>query len=203
MQEVKAATTFEQIRDAGERFGKLLGRDSARAFAMILMAAIGKTAQGFAAKVPTLPGSAQVAMQADGQAGIGLRALGEVEEIALTAEGVSVTLPANAVAMAARASRGKWVHDHHIATVENDISSVRGGPWTPRFRPIFAKAGMGMEDPDNLVPTMGHQGPHPERYHAIVLKTLREATAGCRTMVQCREVLVGALRALAKEISTP
>jgi hypothetical protein len=65
----KAATTFEEIREAGERFGKLLGREAARAFALLLVAAIGSTAQLFAAKVPTLPGSAQVAMQAEGQAG--------------------------------------------------------------------------------------------------------------------------------------
>jgi hypothetical protein len=77
MEAVKVATTFEQTREAGERFGKLLGRESARAFAMLLVAAIGSTAQQFAAKVPTLPGSAQVAMQAEGQAGIWLPALGD------------------------------------------------------------------------------------------------------------------------------
>jgi hypothetical protein len=43
---------------------------------MLLVAAIGATAQQFAAKVPTLPGSAQAAMQAAGQAGIWLPALG-------------------------------------------------------------------------------------------------------------------------------
>ncbi|HEX8701881.1 MAG TPA: hypothetical protein VF815_23840 [Myxococcaceae bacterium] len=31
MDEVKVATTFEQIRDAGERFGKIIGREAARA----------------------------------------------------------------------------------------------------------------------------------------------------------------------------
>jgi hypothetical protein len=81
----KAASTFEEIREAGERFGKIIGREAARAFAMLLVAAIGSTAQLFAAKVPTLPGSAQVAMQAEGMAKISLSALGSVEEIALTA----------------------------------------------------------------------------------------------------------------------
>jgi hypothetical protein len=78
MDAVKVATTFEQIRDAGERFGKIIGREAARAFAMLLMAAIGSTAKLFAAKVPTLPGSAQVAMQAEGKAGISLSSLGAV-----------------------------------------------------------------------------------------------------------------------------
>jgi hypothetical protein len=82
----KAATRFEEIREAGQRFGKIIGREAARAFAMLLVAAIGSTAQLFAAKVPTLPGSAQVAIQAEGQAGISLPALGAVEEITVTTE---------------------------------------------------------------------------------------------------------------------
>ena len=106
MEEVKVATTFEQIRDAGERFGKIIGREAARAFAMLLMAAIGSTAQQFAAKVPTLPGSAQVAVQAEGTAGIRLPSLGSVEEIALSAEGVSVTVAATAMTMGASGGGG-------------------------------------------------------------------------------------------------
>jgi hypothetical protein len=205
MEEVKVATTFEQIRDAGERFGKLLGRESARAFAMLLLAAIGQTAQGFAAKVPTLPGSAQVAMQAEGGTGIWLPALGAVEEIALAEESVTVTLPANAVAMAARGSGGKGpcVDTHHIATVCNDKDAKRGGPWTPRFREIFAKAGMTLEDPANKLPLPGHYGPHPERYHQIILEELADATETCQSVVECREALTGQLRKLAKQIATP
>ncbi|HEX8697290.1 MAG TPA: hypothetical protein VF815_00505 [Myxococcaceae bacterium] len=84
MEEVNVATTFEQIREAGERFGKILARQAARAFALLLMAAIGRTAHEFAAKVPTLPGSAHVAMQAEHQAGFSLSALGTVEEIAIS-----------------------------------------------------------------------------------------------------------------------
>nr|WP_224241215.1 AHH domain-containing protein [Hyalangium gracile] len=205
MDAVKVATTFEQIRDAGERFGKIIGRESARAFAMLLMAAIGRTAQEFAARVPTLPGSAQVAMQAEGQAGIRLPALGAVEEIAVTAEGVSVTMPANAVAMAARDSGGKapCVETHHIATICNDKSTARGGQWTPRFREIFAKAGMTLDDPANKMPLPGHYGPHPERYHQIIFKELNAATRACRTVTDCREALTGRLRKLARQIATP
>ncbi len=201
----KVATTFEEIREAGERFGKIIGREAARAFAMLLVAAIGSTAQAFAAKVPTLPGSAQVAMQAEGQAGISLPALGAVEEIAVSSEGVSITLPANAVAMAARPSSGKGpcVETHHIATICNDKDTKRGGPWTPRFREIFAKAGMSLDDPANKMPLPGHYGPHPERYHRLVLKELRDATLTCRSVVACQRALTGALQKLAKQIATP
>jgi hypothetical protein len=205
MHEVKDATTYAQIRDAGERFGRILGQEAARAFAMLLMAAIGRTAHEFAAKVPTLPGSAQVAVVAEGEAGILLPALGAAEEIALTAEGVSVTLPASAVAMAARGSggTGPCVETHHIATICNDTSNARGGPWTPRFREIFARAGMTLDDPANKMPLHGHYGPHPERYHQIVYKELDEAMLTCRSVVECREALIGRLRKLARQIATP
>jgi hypothetical protein len=205
MEEVKLATTFEQLRDAGERFGKLIGREAARAFAMLLMAAIGATAQQFAAKVPTLPGSAQVAMQAEGKAGLSLSALGAVEEIALTAEGVSVTVASTAMTMAASGSGSQdpCIETHHIATICNDKSTARGGPWTPRFREIFARAGMTLDDPANRMPLAGHYGPHPRRYHELVLKTLDDATGSCRSVVECRGALTGALRRLSRQIATP
>jgi hypothetical protein len=205
MEEVKAARTFEQIRDAGERFGKILGREAAQAVAMLLLAAIGQTAQGFAATVDTLPGSAQVAVQAKGQAGLWLPALGEVAEIALADDAVTVAMPANAVAMAARGTGGKspCVETHHIATICNDKDTRRGGPWTPRFREIFDAAGMTLDDPANKMPLEGHYGPHHRQYHEIVFKTLRDATQTCRSVEACREALTGALRRLAKQIATP
>ncbi|HLL00154.1 MAG TPA: AHH domain-containing protein [Myxococcaceae bacterium] len=205
MDEVKVATTFEQIRDAGERFGKIIGRQAARAFAMLLMAAIGSTAQQFAAKVPTLPGSAQVAARADGTARIPLSALGSVEEIALGAEGVSVTVAATAMTMGASGSGSSapCIEKHHIATVCNDKDTKRGGPWTPRFRQIFARAGMSMEDPANKMPLPGHYGPHPEQYHRLIHKELLEATLTCRSVVDCRASLTARLRKLAKLIATP
>ncbi|MFL5348170.1 MAG: AHH domain-containing protein [Hyalangium sp.] len=206
MEAVKGATTFEQIRDAGERFGRILGQESAKAVALLLLAAIGQTAQGFAATVETLPGSAQVAVQAEEQVGLSLPALGTVEEIALADDAVTVTVGANAVAMTARGTasgKGPCVETHHIATVCNDKDSSRGGPWTPKFRRIFAKAGMSLEDPANKIPLEGHYGPHPQQYHEIVFEELDTATRGCRSVVECREALTSQLRQLAKQIATP
>jgi HNH/ENDO VII superfamily nuclease len=207
MEEAREATRFEQVREAGERFGKLIGREAAKGFAMLLVAAIGSTAQEFAAKVETLPGSAQAAVQAEEQAGLWLPALGTVEEIALSADSVSITLPATAMAMGARGSgssdKGPCIETHHIATICNDTSSARGGPWTPRFREIFAKAGMSLEDPANKMPLSGHYGPHPQRYHEIILEELLNATKACRNVLECREVLTSRLRKLARQIATP
>jgi A nuclease family of the HNH/ENDO VII superfamily with conserved AHH len=79
----------------------------------------------------------------------------------------------------------------------------KSGPWTPRFRKIFARAGMSLEDPANKMPLRGHYGPHPQRYHEIVYEELLKATKVCRSVVVCREKLREALQGLAREISTP
>src|SRR5688500_1465166 len=54
MEEAERTTTFNGLREAGERYGKVMGRNAARAFAMLAMLAIGHTAPGLAAKVPKL-----------------------------------------------------------------------------------------------------------------------------------------------------
>jgi hypothetical protein len=203
MEEVKVATTFEQLREAGEKFGRLFSREAARAVAMIAMAALTHTAQGFAGEVATLPGSAQVSMQAAEQEGVLLSEVGAVEEVAVTADGFRVALPAGAVAMAEGGGRGDRIQKHHIGTIANEKSALRGGPWTPRIRKLFARAGMRLKDPENIVPIKGHQGPHPERYHRIVHDRLDEATTTCRSVTACREALTRELRALADEIATP
>ncbi|MGZ3457021.1 MAG: SitA5 family polymorphic toxin [Archangium sp.] len=106
MDEADRATTFYELREAGERYGKVMGRNAARAFAMLATAALGNTAPGLAAKVPTLPGAMQAAVQAETQMGIRLAAVGEVETVAVNAEAVTIALVPGAVAMTARAQSG-------------------------------------------------------------------------------------------------
>jgi hypothetical protein len=97
MDEADRAATFSELREAG----KLMGRNAARAFAMLATVALGNTATGLAAKVPTLPGAMQAAAQAETQLGISLAAVGEVETVAVSAATVTITLAPNAVAMSA------------------------------------------------------------------------------------------------------
>jgi hypothetical protein len=106
MEEADRATTFDEVRAAGERYGKLMGRNAARAFAMLAMAAIGHTAPGLAAKVPRLPGSTQAAAQAETQVGIRLAAVAEVKMVAVSAESVTIALAPGAVAMTAWDGQG-------------------------------------------------------------------------------------------------
>ncbi|MBN8230096.1 hypothetical protein JYK02_21530 [Corallococcus macrosporus] len=95
------ATTFGALREAGERYGKVMGRNAARAFALLATAAIGSTAPGLAAKVPKLPGAALATAQAESQLGLRFAAIAEVETVAVSAGTVTVALAPGAVAMAA------------------------------------------------------------------------------------------------------
>ena len=201
VRKVDRANTFEQLREAGEAYGEVLGENAARIFIMLATAAIGNTAS-LAAKASRLPGSAQAAVAVETQAGYQYVALGSVESVAMAAEGFTVALAPNAVAMANRGMRGGRSRDHHLATNKNSISTARGGPWTPRFKKIFKKAGMELKDPENIVPVEGHNGPHPQRYHELVHERLNGATESCRRVEECRAALTKALQQLAREVVT-
>ncbi|XXF79141.1 AHH domain-containing protein [Myxococcaceae bacterium GXIMD 01537] len=203
------ATTFDEIRGAGERYGRVLGKNAARAFVMLAAVAVGNTAAGFASKVPTLPGSAQAAAQAGAQAGIRLSSVGEVGAVAVTGEAVTIALAPGAMAVAERAMSGVAAapvdeegHNHHIATDKWWKSPNNDGPWSPEFQKIFDKAGMSLNDPANIVRVRGHKGPHPVEYHRVIFRRLSNATAECGTIQQCREALTAELRDLAREIVT-
>ncbi|QDE92880.1 hypothetical protein BHS06_30040 [Myxococcus xanthus] len=201
VREVDRATTFAQLSEAGEAYGEILGENAARIFVMLATAAIGNTA-GLAAKSSRLPGSAQAAVAVETQAGYQYMAIGGVQSVARVADGFTVALAPNAVAMTARGMRGGRSENHHLATNKNSISSARGGPWTPRFNRLFKKAGMELKDPENIVPVAGHRGPHPQRYHERVYERLNGATENCRKVEECRAALTKALQQLAREVAT-
>jgi len=110
MKEVDKATTFDGIYASGEKFGDTMGEKAARAFVMLGTVALGNTAAGMATTLPKLPGAGQAAVVAGTQLNIRFTApvLAQVESVAITAEGVTIALAPNAVAMAAGGgSRGK------------------------------------------------------------------------------------------------
>ncbi|MCP3165621.1 SitA5 family polymorphic toxin [Myxococcus qinghaiensis] len=106
VEEAEQATTFDELREAGERYGEVMGRNAARAFAMLATVAIGNTAAGIGSKVPMLPGAAQAAVQAETQMGIRLAAVADVGTVAVSAETVTIALAPGAVAMVARGTGG-------------------------------------------------------------------------------------------------
>jgi hypothetical protein len=100
--EADQATTFEELREAGERFGGVMGKNSARVFLLLTTAAMGNTA-GLAVKGPGLPGTARAAVLAERQAGFRWAAVGEVHSVALSVEGAfTIALAPGAVAMSAQ-----------------------------------------------------------------------------------------------------
>ncbi|PTL77173.1 AHH domain-containing protein, partial [Vitiosangium sp. GDMCC 1.1324] len=94
-------------------------------------------------------------------------------------------------------------HWHHLATNKNDSSTQSGGPWTPLFSRLFAKAGLDLDAAENLVYLQGHKGPHPEEYHTEIYRRLTTAVAQCQTLMQCRNALVEELKKIAREVCTP
>ncbi len=108
MKEVDKDSTFEGIYASGDKFGDVMGEKAARAFVMLATVAMGSTASGMAATLPKLPGAGQAAVVAEAQ--LGQRwtapALAQVETVAITAEGITVVLAPNAVAMAASEGGG-------------------------------------------------------------------------------------------------
>jgi hypothetical protein len=71
---------------------------------------------------------------------------------------------------------------HHLMTNKNWISTLRGGPWSPRFEAMAKKAGKTLEDLANQVAVPGHIGPHPEQYHQLVADRVATATRGLSGM---------------------
>ena len=210
-EEAAEASTFAELREAGERFGKAIGPNSLRILLLLGTAAMGETA-ALLSNAPKLPGFARAAGALESHAGIQdvLAAAQHADKVKVAvAEGTfSVVLPANVLSMAARGASArtqpstKKPHVHHIATVENSKSTARGGPWTPLFKRIFDKAGMSMEDPANKVKLPGHYGPHPQEYHQAVFDHLSDATRKCPNQQACAVALRQALQKLAAEIST-
>ncbi len=88
---------------------------------------------------------------------------------------------------------------HHIATNKNWI---RDPQWSKYFQELFARAGMSLEDPANLVelPAEFHKGPHSQAYHQWVYQRLQGAIAGLKDPAQIRARLEAVLRAIAEEL---
>ncbi len=106
MDEAERAVTFGELREAGARYGKVLGRDAARAFALLATVALGNTVPGLVAKVPALPGAMRAAAGAESQVGLRLADVAAVEAVVVSAAAVTLTLSSQVVTMSAGEGRG-------------------------------------------------------------------------------------------------
>ncbi|WP_395835848.1 AHH domain-containing protein [Archangium violaceum] len=175
-QEAEAAKTVEQLEAVAERFGKAMGG--------LLRSPRFSLPEGL-----TLEGATTVQMVADGTV--------------LVAGVAAGTAAATGSACSDGANPKDGYYWHHLATNKNDTSTLRGGPWTPRFEELFELAGMRLDAKENLVYLKGHKGPHPEEYHQEVHRRLEAVLARCRTPPQCRAFLVEELKKIANDVCTP
>ncbi len=204
VEESRDATTFNEVREASERFGRAVGPNTVRVLILLATKKLGTKGQQ-AMKGDGLPGIGQVRGMAAAN-GIDLEVAAAEAEAAAVAEGrLTLTLPAGSGAVLAVQKQGEDEegHLHHICTNKNGVAAVRGGPWTPRCLKLFEKAGMDLEDEANKVLIKGHKGPHPEEYHQQIYNRLVDAMKGCRGLSQCRDALTGELGRLARELNTP
>jgi colicin-lik colicin-like DNase/tRNase family protein len=103
--ETQQARTFAEVREAGERFGRVMGAQVGRLLVMLATAALGSTTN-LLMKGPGLPGYAQASLMARTQMGLELSAVGQVRQVLVGQGSVTLTLAPGALAMAAQGSAG-------------------------------------------------------------------------------------------------
>jgi hypothetical protein len=206
-EEAQAARSEEELETVAERFGRALGGTGLRALVLVASFGVGKALP----KVPenglgSMLGPPRYAVAGGAALQTATMAQVVVADGTLVVSGVAAGTTASRV-LGAACTDGSIKKDghqwHHLATDKNDSSPAQGGPWTPLFKEIFAKAGMSLDDPANLVYLAAHQGPHPEEYHEEVYQRLQRALGRCRPPEQCRGNLVDALKSLASDVCTP
>ncbi|WP_375772864.1 HNH endonuclease [Archangium gephyra] len=103
--ETQRARTFSEVREAGERFGRVMGAQVGRLLVMLATAALGSTTN-LLMKGPGLPGYAQASLMARTQVGLGLSAVGQVRQVLVGQGSFTLTLAPGALAMASQGTDG-------------------------------------------------------------------------------------------------
>lgn len=138
-EEAGRAMTFEELRDAGHRFGKVLGTSGARILILALTAALGGGASNVAAKGPMLPGFARAALAAETNAGLRLSAAasGGVRSISLVEGVLTVGVASTAVAATAWEGSGSPAPSGQGGGVSSVYDSVKNAPgYPPGFKAV-------------------------------------------------------------------
>ncbi|WP_224361317.1 AHH domain-containing protein [Hyalangium versicolor] len=203
--ETEGSRTLAEIEAAAERFGKALGGAGARILAYVACRGLARSVQGPPNGLGALLSPRRFALPGGFNWGTATLARAVPGEGALVVAGVAASSASGALRSACMEGETKspGYQIHHLATVENEVSSARGGPWTQRFALIFARAGVSLEDPANKVTLLGHFGPHPEEYHAELFRRLRDAVRDCSVQLECRAKFLEELKKIADEVCTP
>ncbi len=103
--ETQRARTFAEVREAGERFGRVMGAQVGRLLVMLATAALGSTTN-LVMKGPGLPGYAQAATTARTQMSLNLSEVGQVRQVLVGQARFTLTLAPGALAMASQGTSG-------------------------------------------------------------------------------------------------
>jgi hypothetical protein len=131
------ASSFTELREVGERFGRVIGPNSVRVLILVGTAAIGETA-ALVSKASKLPGIGQASRMVEVNAGVRMvDAANGAERIFVSMnEGtIRVVLPASAVSMAARNGGS----DNPLPKAHRAFKSFRA------FKRFMGKAGKGKQ----------------------------------------------------------
>jgi hypothetical protein len=203
--DAQAARTMKELEAVAERFGRALGGTALRVLVTV-------ASFGVARSLPNVPlGGLGALVNPPRYAMAGGRFFQYASSAHIVADRTIVLAGAALGSTGAGVTRAcsdgspkqegyQW---HHLATNKNDADAKQGGPWTPRFRRLFAKAGMSLNDPANLVYLSGHRGRHLEAYHTEVYRRLEEALGDCSNVSRCRTALIEELRNIGSEVCTP
>lgn len=203
--EAQAARSTAEIEAVAERFGRALGGTALRVLVMVASYGVAKALPngppgglGPLLKSPRYALAGGVTFQAASSAHV-------VADGSLVIAGAALGTASSALGKACSdgSEKKEGSHWHHLATDKNDVASGQGGPWTPLFARLFARAGMSLDDAANLVYLQGHKGPHPEEYHREIYRKLFSAVARCRSPSECKSRLVTALQEIARDVCTP
>ena len=149
---LRVATT--ELREVGERFGRVIGPNSVRILVLVGTAAIGETA-ALVSKAPKLPGFGQASRTVELNTGWNLmEAAVEAERVIVSVpEGtLRAVLPMTAVAMTARSGDGK---------------SSGGGSGTPKEGRVLPSGHRAFKSFGNFKDFMGPAGEGKQWHHII------------------------------------
>ncbi|AKJ02782.1 putative lipoprotein [Archangium gephyra] len=118
--ETQQARTFAEVREAGERFGRVMGAQVGRLLVMLATAALGSTTN-LLMKGPRLPGHAQASLMARTQLSLELAAVGQVRQVLVGQGSITLTLAPGALAMASQGTDGggQAPSKYHPPTIES------------------------------------------------------------------------------------
>jgi hypothetical protein len=105
LEDSQRATTAGELKQAGHRFGRVLGDSGMRVFLLLATAALGGK-EGFVGKGPGLPGFTRAALASPARTGVSLEAAGQVRSVALGTRELTVVLAPSAVAATAMGPGG-------------------------------------------------------------------------------------------------